>query len=189
VQRRITSRTRIGALSDDREIRQSRGRRRTRVRIGIGMRPTPSQTGENYTGQIEQGLASGPCGLASYRRGTVLSPDHVWQLARAVEIWRARIMLCYAWISRLLFPGLRPCCMAVKCASFRTICHAGKKATMVVRKDARAGRSRKAHRCSRGNRPYISLSASWRRPWPFKTRLRRFARDASFSNSQPPSST
>jgi len=68
-----------------------------------------------------------------------LSPQQVWQLARAVDDLSVPVM-CYGLrvdFRGKLFPGSAELlALADEMREVRTICHCGKKATMVVRMDA-----------------------------------------------------
>ncbi len=95
-----------------------------------------------------------------------LSEKQVWQLARAVDDLRVPVM-CYGLrvdFQGHLFPGSAALlALADEMREVRTICHCGKKATMVVRQDE-TGRalSEGAQVQIGGNETYVSLC---RRHW------------------------
>ncbi len=67
-----------------------------------------------------------------------LTPDQVWQLARAVDDLGVPVM-CYGlrvdFLGRLFPASAQLLALADEMREVRTICHCGKKATMVVRQD------------------------------------------------------
>jgi len=95
-----------------------------------------------------------------------LSEDQVWQLARAVDDLNLPVM-CYGLrvdFRGKLFPGSATLlALADEMREVRTICHCGKKATMVIRQDA-AGKviTDGAQVQIGGNETYVSLC---RRHW------------------------
>lgn len=95
-----------------------------------------------------------------------LTKDQVWQLARAVDDLRVPVM-CYGLrvdFRGELFPGSAALlALADEMREVRTICHCGKKATMVVRQDD-TGKVLKdgAQVQIGGNETYVSLC---RRHW------------------------
>ncbi|HDY96354.1 MULTISPECIES: thymidine kinase [Sulfitobacter] len=135
-------------------------------RIGIGHEADTFETGEDLLAKIEQRLASGPCACIFIDEAQFLSPDQVWQLARAVDDLGVPIM-CYGLrvdFRGLLFPGSATLlALADEMREVRTICHCGKKATMVVRQDAQGGAIKEGAQVQiGGNETYISLC---RRHW------------------------
>jgi len=95
-----------------------------------------------------------------------LSDDQVWQLARAVDDLAVPIM-CYGLrvdFRGKLFPGSAALlALADEMREIRTICHCGKKATMVVRNDAEGNALRDGAQVQiGGNETYVSLC---RRHW------------------------
>jgi len=142
------------------------GHGRIASRIGIGHEADTFETDEDLLAKIEKRLAEGPCACIFIDEAQFLSPDQVWQLARAVDDLRVPIM-CYGLrvdFRGLLFPGsatLRA--LADEMREVRTICHCGKKATMVVRQDAEGKAIREGAQVQiGGNETYISLC---RRHW------------------------
>ncbi len=95
-----------------------------------------------------------------------LSKSQVWQLARAVDDLNLPIM-CYGLrvdFMGELFPGSAALlALADEMREVRTICHCGRKATMVVRKDARGRVVTGGDQVQiGGNESYVSLC---RRHW------------------------
>ncbi len=80
-----------------------------------------------------------PCACIFLDEAQFLEPDQVWQLARAVDDLKVPVMTFGLRVDFLgnLFPGSAALlALADEMREVRTICHCGKKATMVVRKDA-----------------------------------------------------
>ncbi|HDZ80588.1 MAG TPA: thymidine kinase [Roseobacter sp.] len=135
-------------------------------RIGIGQVADTFGQSENLFDKITARLNSGPCACIFIDEAQFLSADQVWQLARAVDDLGVPIM-CYGLrvdFQGQLFPGSATLlALADEMREVRTICHCGKKATMVVRRDA-SGRAIKegAQVQIGGNETYVSLC---RRHW------------------------
>ncbi|MEM6638032.1 MAG: thymidine kinase [Pseudomonadota bacterium] len=138
----------------------------------IGSRIGISSAAETYTedsdlfAKIESRLAKAPCHCVFIDEAQFLTPDQVWQLARAVDDLGVPVM-CYGlrvdFLGKL-FPGSAALlALADEMREVRTICHCGKKATMVVRKDG-DGRTltEGAQVQIGGNETYVSLC---RRHW------------------------
>ncbi|WP_299813061.1 thymidine kinase [uncultured Jannaschia sp.] len=115
------------------------GTGRIASRIGI---EAPAETWDVKTdlfAMIAARLAAGPCGCVLVDEVQWLSRDQVWQLARAVDDLGVPVM---AYGLRVdfrgeLFPGSATLlALADELREVRTICHCGRKATMVVRRDA-----------------------------------------------------
>ena len=142
------------------------GHGRIASRIGIGHEADTFETDEDLLAKIEKRLAEGPCACIFIDEAQFLSPDQVWQLARAVDDLRVPIM-CYGLrvdFQGKLFPGSAALlALADEMREVRTICHCGKKATMVVRQDAEGKAIREGAQVQiGGNETYISLC---RRHW------------------------
>ena len=135
-------------------------------RIGIGQTADTFSQGEDLFKKIAARLDAGPCACIFIDEAQFLSADQVWQLARAVDDLGVPIM-CYGLrvdFQGQLFPGSATLlALADEMREVRTICHCGKKATMVVRRDA-GGRTIKegAQVQIGGNETYVSLC---RRHW------------------------
>jgi len=107
-------------------------------RIGIEAGADTFEAGEDLFAKIEARLAKGPVACIFIDEAQFLEPEQVWQLARAVDDLRVPVM---AYGLRVdfqghLFPGSATLlALADEMREARTICHCGKKATMVVRQD------------------------------------------------------
>ncbi len=105
-------------------------------RIGISAKAdTYIQTDDLYA-KIEARLKKGPCACVMIDEAQWMTRDQVWQLARAVDDLDVPIM-CYGLrvdFRGELFPGSAALlALADEMREVRTICHCGKKATMVIR--------------------------------------------------------
>jgi thymidine kinase len=101
--------------------------------------PICSPQTEDLFVKIKQRLDTGPCSCVFLDEAQFLSAEQVWQLARAVDDLGVPVM-CYGLrvdFRGKLFPGSAELlALADEMREVRTICHCGKKATMVVRMDA-----------------------------------------------------
>lgn len=143
------------------------GEGRIASRIGISA-PADTYTGEtDLFAKVEARLNEGPCACVFIDECQFLSKDQVWQLARAVDDLRVPIM-CYGLrvdFQGNLFPGSAALlALADEMREVRTICHCGKKATMVVRKDENGNVVTLGAQVSiGGNDRYVSLCRKhWR---------------------------
>ena len=143
------------------------GEGRIASRIGISS-PADTYTGEtDLFAKIEARLNDGPCACVFIDECQFLSKDQVWQLARAVDDLRVPIM-CYGLrvdFQGNLFPGSAALlALADEMREVRTICHCGKKATMVVHKDENGNVVTLGAQVSiGGNDRYVSLCRKhWR---------------------------
>ncbi|MBV7408436.1 thymidine kinase [Maritimibacter sp. DP1N21-5] len=136
-------------------------------RIGIHAAADTFAPGEDMFAKIETRLAEGPVACIFIDEAQFLSPDQVWQLARAVDDLRVPVM---AYGLRVdfqgnLFPGSATLlALADEMREARTICHCGKKATMVVRQDAEGHVLTAGDQVQiGGNESYVSLCRKhWR---------------------------
>jgi thymidine kinase len=107
-------------------------------RIGIGADADTFASKTNLLSKIQERLNAGPCACVFIDEAQFLSADQVWQLARAVDDLNVPVM-CYGLrvdFQGKLFPGSAALlALADEMREIRTICHCGKKATMVVRQD------------------------------------------------------
>lgn len=105
-------------------------------RIGIGAEADTYAPGEDLFAKIEARLVEGPVACVFLDEAQFLERDQVWQLARAVDDLGVPVM-CYGLrvdFRGELFPGSAGLlALADEMRECRTICHCGKKATMVVR--------------------------------------------------------
>ena len=115
------------------------GAGRIASRIGIGKDADTFDRKTDLFEKIAARLREGPVACVFLDEAQFLSRDQVWQLARAVDDLGVPVM---AYGLRVdfrgeLFPGSAALlALADEMRVVRTICHCGKKATMVVRKDA-----------------------------------------------------
>lgn len=142
------------------------GEGRIASRIGIGQEADTFEPGENLFAKIEARLAAGPCACIFIDEAQFLERDQVWQLARAVDDLGVPVM-CYGLrvdFQGELFPGSAALlALADEMREARTICHCGKKATMVVRQDDTGNVLKEGAQVQiGGNETYVSLC---RRHW------------------------
>ncbi|MEM6374372.1 MAG: thymidine kinase [Pseudomonadota bacterium] len=108
-------------------------------RIGIGAEASVFRPVVDLFDTIRQRLDTGPVACVFVDEAQFLSEEQVWQLARAVDDLQVPVM-CYGLrvdFRGQLFPGSAALlALADEMREVRTICHCGKKATMVVRRDA-----------------------------------------------------
>jgi thymidine kinase len=142
------------------------GEGRIASRIGIGEAADTFAPGEDLFTKITARLDAGPCACVFIDEAQFLSEAQVWQLARVVDDLRVPIM-CYGLrvdFRGKLFPGSAALlALADEMREVRTICHCGKKATMVIRQgpDGKALKEGAQVQIG-GNETYISLC---RRHW------------------------
>jgi thymidine kinase len=139
------------------------GHARIASRIGIGEAADTFAPGEDMFAKIR---ARGPVACVFIDEAQFLTKAQVWQLARAVDDLGVPIM-CYGLrvdFQGNLFPGSAALlAWADEMREVRTICHCGKKATMVVRKGEGGAVLRKGDQVQiGGNETYVSLC---RRHW------------------------
>ncbi|MEP3053841.1 MULTISPECIES: thymidine kinase [Ascidiaceihabitans] len=107
-------------------------------RIGIGSDADTFNAETDLFAKLKGVLATTPIACVFIDEAQFLSRDQVWQLADAVDDLGLPIM-CYGLrvdFQGELFPGSATLlALADEMREVRTICHCGKKATMVVRKD------------------------------------------------------
>jgi thymidine kinase len=142
------------------------GNGRIASRIGIGQEADTFGTDEDLFEKIKNRLEAGSCACIFIDEAQFLGEEQVWQLARAVDDLGVPIM-CYGLrvdFRGLLFPGSATLlALADEMREVRTICHCGKKATMVVRQDAQGQAIKEGAQVQiGGNETYVSLC---RRHW------------------------
>ncbi|MEP1766757.1 MAG: thymidine kinase [Sulfitobacter sp.] len=142
------------------------GEGRIASRIGIGEDADTYHTDEKLFDKIQTRLEAGPCACIFVDEAHFLSHEQVWELARAVDDLGVPIM-CYGLrvdFQGHLFPGSAALlALADEMREIRTICHCGKKATMVVRLGADGKVMREGAQVQiGGNESYVSLC---RRHW------------------------
>lgn len=142
------------------------GEGRIASRIGIGAAAETFTPDTDMFAMIATRLGAAPCACIFIDEAQFLSEAQVWQLARAVDDLGVPVM-CYGLrvdFRGQLFPGSAALlALADEMREVRTICHCGKKATMVVRLGPDG---RPAHDGAQvqigGNETYVSLC---RRHW------------------------
>lgn len=142
------------------------GEGRIASRIGIGQDADTYASNEDLYEKIANRLAEGPCACIFVDEAHFLSDAQVWDLARAVDDLGVPIM-CYGLrvdFRGKLFPGSAGLlALSDEMREIRTICHCGKKATMVVRMDADGAVVKSGAQVQiGGNESYLSLC---RRHW------------------------
>ena len=128
-------------------------------RIGIEAEADTYTQSDDLFAKIQARLAAGPCACVLVDEAQWMTREQVWQLARAVDDLGVPIM---AYGLRVdfrgeLFPGSAALlALADEMREVRTICHCGKKATMVIRvgEDGKAIREGAQIEVG-GNDPYI----------------------------------
>lgn len=142
------------------------GEGRIGSRIGIGSAADTYAPDEDMFAKIAARLETGPVACVFIDESQFLEPDQVWQLARAVDDLGVPVM-CYGLrvdFQGQLFPGSATLlALADEMREVRTICHCGKKATMVVRQDGQGRVLTEGDQVQiGGNETYVSLC---RRHW------------------------
>ena len=135
-------------------------------RIGIADEADLFDGASDLFGMIAARLAQGPLACVFLDEAQFLNSAQVWQLARAVDDLNVPVM-CYGLrvdFRGKLFPGSAALlALADEMREVRTICHCGRKATMVARlgPDGQALREGAQVQIG-GNETYVSLC---RRHW------------------------
>ena len=135
-------------------------------RIGISAAADTYDTGTDLFEMLARRVKKDPVDCVFVDEAQFLTPEQVWQLARAVDDLGLPIM-CYGLrvdFRGELFPGSAALlALADEMREVRTICFCGKKATMVVRQDADGRAMREGEQVQiGGNETYVSLC---RRHW------------------------
>jgi thymidine kinase len=135
-------------------------------RIGIASDADTFDHKENMFQKIDSRLRKGPCSCVFIDEAQFLSEEQVWELARVVDDLKVPVM-CYGLrvdFQGKLFPGSAALlALADEMREIRTICHCGKKATMVIRQDENGDAIKDGAQIQiGGNETYISLC---RRHW------------------------
>lgn len=142
------------------------GAGRIASRIGIGEPADTFGRNDDLFCKIEQRISAEPCACVFIDEAQFLSPDQVWQLARAVDDLGMPVMTYGLRVDFMgeLFPGSATLlALADEMREIRTICFCGKKATMVVRKDGDGNVVTGGNQVQiGGNETYVSLC---RRHW------------------------
>lgn len=135
-------------------------------RIGIEAEADVYNQTDDLLAKIEARLARGPVACILIDEAQWMTREQVWQLARAVDDLSVPVM-CYGLrvdFQGELFPGSAALlALADEMREVRTICHCGKKATMVIRVDADGNAVTEGAQIEvGGNDRYVSLC---RRHW------------------------
>ena len=143
------------------------GAGRIESRIGFGTEAETFEAGEDMFAKLAARLKDGPVACVFIDEAQFLEKEQVWQLARAVDDLRVPVM-CYGLrvdFRGELFPGSAALlALADEMREARTICHCGKKATMVVRQDQDGKAVQDGAQVQiGGNETYVSLCRKhWR---------------------------
>ena len=135
-------------------------------RIGITAEADMFDQHTDLFDRISNRLSDGPCACVLLDEAQWLTEAQVWQLARAVDDLSVPVM-CYGLrvdFRGQLFPGSATLlALADEMREIRTICHCGRKATMVVRMGADGKALTEGPQIQvGGNETYVSLC---RRHW------------------------
>ncbi|WP_298260685.1 thymidine kinase [uncultured Litoreibacter sp.] len=130
-------------------------------RIGLTREADIYGKGHDLFAMISARLKKGPIACVMVDEAQWLSKDQVWQLARAVDDLKVPVM-CYGLrvdFRGELFPGSAGLlALADEMREVRTICHCGKKATMVIRKGTDGSAATDGDQVQvGGNETYVSL--------------------------------
>ena len=142
------------------------GEGRIASRIGIAAEAETFLPEDDLQARIAAVQAEAPVNCVFVDEAQFLTPEQVWQLARVVDDLNVPVM-CYGLrvdFRGELFPGSAVLlALADEMREVRTICHCGRKATMVVRKDASGAVITEGAQVQiGGNESYVSLC---RRHW------------------------
>ena len=142
------------------------GQGRIGSRIGISASADTFRPGDDLFKKISRRLKQGPVACVFIDEAQFLQKEQVWQLARVVDDLGVPVM-CYGLrvdFRGELFPGSAALlALADEMREARTICHCGKKATMVVRQDDDGHVLTEGEQVQiGGNETYVSLC---RRHW------------------------
>ncbi|MFW5654155.1 MAG: thymidine kinase [Roseicyclus sp.] len=120
------------------DIDSRAGKGRIASRIGISAEADTYTRSDDLFAKIAARLDRGPCACVLVDEAQWMTREQVWQLARAVDDLDVPVM---AYGLRVdfrgeLFPGSAALlALADEMREVRTICHCGRKATMVIRVD------------------------------------------------------
>lgn len=153
---------RLTAAFDDRA-----GKGKIGSRIGFAREADTFSPDDDLYARIEGLLANGDLACVFIDEAQFLTPDQVWQLARVADDLGVPVM---AYGLRVdfrgeLFPGSATLlALADSLREARTICHCGRKATMVVRQDENGNVLTEGAQVQiGGNETYVSLCRKhWR---------------------------
>ncbi|MAY86603.1 MAG: thymidine kinase [Pseudooceanicola sp.] len=143
------------------------GAGRIASRIGISAEADTFDDSDDLFARIKARHVASAIACVFVDEAQFLTPEQVWQLARVVDDLRLPVL---AYGLRVdfrgqLFPGSATLlALADEMREVRTICHCGKKATMVIRQDAEGHAIREGAQVQiGGNETYVSLCRKhWR---------------------------
>jgi len=136
-------------------------------RIGIKAQADTFEREDDLFAKLAKRLSAGPVACVFVDEAQFLTEAQVWQLARAVDDLNVPVM-CYGlrvdFQGKLFAGSATLLALADEMREVRTICHCGKKATMVVRKDDQGQPIRDGDQIKiGGNETYVSLCRKhWR---------------------------
>ncbi|KIC50397.1 thymidine kinase [Tateyamaria sp. ANG-S1] len=143
------------------------GHGRIASRIGIGADADTFTARDDLLAKIIDRQAEGEIVCVFVDEAQFLTEEQVWQLARVVDDLQVPVM-CYGLrvdFRGKLFPGSATLlALADEMREVRTICHCGRKATMVIRQDADGNAITDGAQVQiGGNETYVSLCRKhWR---------------------------
>ncbi|MGE4611907.1 MAG: thymidine kinase [Paracoccaceae bacterium] len=143
------------------------GRGQIGSRIGISAEADMFDTNSDLYEMVLIRTSEGPFVCILIDEAQFLSEEQVWQLARVVDDLKIPVMAYGLRVDFLgkLFPGSAALlALADEMREIRTICHCGKKATMVVRQDQNGNTLTAGEQVQiGGNEAYVSLCrVHWR---------------------------
>ena len=151
----------LTAAFDDRA-----GKGRIGSRIGLGREADTFRVQDDLFCMISARLAAGPVACIFVDEAQFLTSDQVWQLARVVDDLDVPVMaygLRVDFRGQLFSGSATLLALADVMREVRTICHCGRKANMVVRKDGQGRVLTDGDQVQiGGNETYVSLC---RRHW------------------------
>lgn len=146
------------------------GEGRIASRIGIGAESETYLPEDDLFARIEAHLQTRKLACIFVDEAQFLTPDQVWQLARTADDLRIPVMAFGLRVDFQghLFPGSATLlALADSLREIRTICHCGRKATMVIRQDENGKTITEGAQVQiGGNETYVSLC---RRHWRAET--------------------
>ena len=143
------------------------GKGRIESRIGIGQPANTFSKTDNLFNMLEEIKKREKIDCVLVDDSQFLNKEQVWQLARGVDVLNVPVM-CFGLrvdFRGELFPGSAMLlALSDEMREVRTVCHCGKKATMVIRKDGNGNAIISGEQIQiGGNETYVSLCRKhWR---------------------------